>query len=445
MVEARYQAALDYIYSFVDYERVPRPRDAAHYDLRRVDELFARVGDPHRKVKSVHIAGSKGKGSVAAMIAAVLTRSGYRTGLFTSPHLIKFNERICIDGQTIADEDVARLVDVLKPEVAAVNEAAHYGRLTTFEVITAIGFLYFAEKQCDFQVIEVGLGGRLDATNVIVPEVAAITSISLEHTDVLGNTLALIAGEKAGIIKAGVTVVSAPQADEAREVFERTCRERQARLIQAGTDITWQALRHDWKHQTLRLKGRLGSYEVTVPLLGEYQLENTAVAVGTLEVLIEKGYHISSQNIASGLAGVSWPGRLQVLNRHPLVVVDGAHNPYSAGRLRDALKRHFKFNKATLIIGTSSDKDINGIAAELAPLFDRVIITRSIHPRALATAPLIEAFARLGIQAEATDDISTALPQALAKAGPDDLICVAGSLFVVAGAIDQAGALGLKP
>ncbi len=445
MVDARYQAALDYIYSFVDYERVPRPRDAANYDLRRVDELLARVGDPHRKVRSVHIAGSKGKGSVAAMVAAVLARSGYRTGLYTSPHLIAFNERIRIDGEMVPDADVTRLVDRLKPEVTAVNEAARYGRLTTFEVITAIGFMYFAEKHCDFQVIEVGLGGRLDATNVIIPEVAVITSISLEHTDVLGNTLALIAGEKAGIIKPGAIVVSAPQADEAREVFERTCRERKAKLIQAGADITWQTVRFDAHGQTLRVKGRLGSYEVTVPLLGEYQLENTAVAVGVLEVLMEKGFHVTPESIASGLAGVSWPGRLQVLNQRPLVVVDGAHNPYSAGRLRDALKRHFKFDKATLIIGTSSDKDINGIAAELASLFDRVIITRSIHPRALATAPLVDAFARLGIAAEATDDISTALPLALAKAGPKDLICVAGSLFVVAGAIEQAGVLGLKP
>ncbi len=445
MVDARYQAALDYIYSFVDYERVPRPRDAAHYDLRRVDELLARVGNPHRKVKSIHIAGSKGKGSVAAMIAAVLTKAGYRTGLFTSPHLITFNERIRIDGEMIPDGTVADLTERLKPEVTAVNEAAHYGRLTTFEVITALGFLYFAEKQCDLQVIEVGLGGRLDATNVINPEVAAITSISLEHTDVLGNTLALIAGEKAGIIKTGGTVVIAPQADEAREVFERTCRERRAKLIQAGADITWQTLRFDARGQQLRVKGRLGSYDVTLPLLGEYQLENAAVAIGALEVLVEKGYHITGEDIAGGLAEVSWPGRLQVLCLHPLVVVDGAHNPYSAARLREALKRHFKFDKATLIIGTSSDKDMNGIAAELAPLFSRIIVTRSIHPRAAATAPLVAAFAALGITAEVTDDISTALPMALAKAGPRDMVCVAGSLFVVAGAIEQAGPLGLKP
>ena len=445
MVDARYQAALDYIYSFVDYERVPRPRDAAHYDLRRVDELLARIGDPHRKVRSVHIAGSKGKGSVAAMVAAVLTRSGYRTGLFTSPHLITFNERVRIDGEMIPDDAVADLTERLRPEVTAVNEAARYGRLTTFELIAALGFLYFAEQKCDFQVIEVGLGGRLDATNVINPEVVAITSISLEHTDVLGNTLALIAGEKAGIIKPGITVVCAPQADEARAVFERTCRERQAKLVRAGTDITWQPLRFDARGQTLRVKGRLGSYDVTVPLLGEYQLENTAVAVGTLEVLREKSDRITPESIISGLAGVTWPGRLQVLNQRPLVVVDGAHNPYSAGRLREALKRHFEFDKATLIIGTSADKDIGGIAAELAPLFGRVIVTRSIHPRALATAPLVAVFAGLGIRAEATDDISTALPLALAKAGPRDLVCVAGSLFVVAGAIEQAGALGLKP
>jgi dihydrofolate synthase / folylpolyglutamate synthase len=434
-----YQSALDYIYGFVNYETQKRPRDAALYDLRRVVELLERLESPHHQVKMVHIAGSKGKGSVSAMIASALISAGYNTGLYTSPHLITFNERIRVNDTLISDREVAALVEVLKPEVEVVNRENKYGQLTTFELITALGFLYFARKKCDLGVIEVGLGGRLDATNVITPESCAITSISLEHTDVLGNTLAEIASEKAGIIKPGKPVVTAPQTPEVMGVFERVARNAPAPLIKVGTDIAWQGLGFDTTRQSLRIKGRLGNYELTIPLLGEYQLENATVAVGVLETLVEKGYRISSQNIAGGFAGVDWPGRLQILKRHPFVVADGAHNPYSAAKLREALQKHFIFEHATLIIGTSSDKDINGIASELAPVFDRVIVTRSTHPRAQSVTTLVSEFKRHGIDAEATDDISTALPMALSHAGKNDLICITGSLFVVAAAIEEIG------
>ncbi len=445
MIDSRFQAALDYIYSFVDYETQRRPHDSAHYDLRRVEEILGRLGNPHRKAKSVHIAGSKGKGSVSVMTAAVLSASGYRTGLYTSPHLLDFNERIRVDGHLSTDAEIADLVERIKPEVEAVNQNATYGKLTTFEIITALGFAYFEMKGCEFNVVEVGLGGRLDATNVILPEVCAITSISLEHTDVLGNTLAEIAAEKAGIIKPGTTVVSSPQADEVARVIERVCQEKRARLVRAGADITWELTGFDATHQSLRVKGRLGTYDLTIPLVGEYQLENAAVAVGCLEALAEKGYHVTPSAIATGLAGVEWPGRLQVLRRRPYVVVDGAHNPYSAAKLREALKKYFRYEHATLIIGTSSDKDIAGIVSELAPVFTRVIVTRSIHPRALATAPLVAEFNRQGIKAESTDDISTALPMAISGSGENDLICVTGSLFVVAGAIELTRGTGSHP
>jgi dihydrofolate synthase/folylpolyglutamate synthase len=441
MIDSRYQQALDYIYSFVDYEREPRLRDATLYDLRRMDELLARLGNPHLKTKSIHIAGTKGKGSVAAMIASSLTASGYVTGLYTSPHLITFNERIRVNDELIPDDEVVALVDRLKPEVTAVNKKATYGLLTTFEIITVLGFAYFAQKAADFQVIEVGLGGRLDATNVIKPEVAVITSISFDHMEVLGHTLREIATEKAGIIKPKGIVVTSPQADEAMRVIEQTTRDSQAKLIKVGTDVTWQSLSFDATQQSLSVKGRLGSYELTIPLLGAFQLENAATAVAALEVLVDKGYRISRESLARGLARVNWPGRLQVLNRHPLVVADGAHNPYSAGKLKEALQQYFKFDRAILIIGTSSDKDIAGIAAELVPLFDRVIVTRSIHPRAMAVAPLVAEFSRHGIKAEATDDISTALRLALTMVKANDLVCITGSLFVVAGAIEQAKTL----
>jgi dihydrofolate synthase / folylpolyglutamate synthase len=434
-----YQSALDYIYSFVDYETQKRPRDAANYDLRRVDEILQRLDNPHQKFKSVHVAGSKGKGSVSSMVAAALIASGYTTGLYTSPHLITFNERIRVNDNLINNGEVVDLVIRLKPEVEAVNKEARYGKLTTFEIMTAMGFLYFAMKKCDFAVVEVGLGGRLDATNVIMPESCAITSISLEHTEVLGNTLAQIATEKAGIIKPDRPVVTSPQAAEVYHVFEQVSRKNKARLIKVGKDITFQGTGFSIDQQTLRINGLRGDYDLTIPLLGDYQLENAAVALGVLETMMEQGYKITPENVKNGFARVNWPGRLQVLQQHPLVIADGAHNPYSASRLREALQKYFHFEKAILIIGTSSDKDISGIALELAPIFNKVIVTRSNHPRAQATAPLVAEFRQRGIDTQATDDIADAIPLALTTAGENDLVCITGSLFVVAGAIEFMG------
>ena len=438
-----YQQALDYIYSFIDYERVPRPRDAANYDLRRMEELLGRLDNPHLKAKSVHIAGSKGKGSVAAMMASALTASGYTTGLFTSPHLHTFNERIRVDDKLISEAELVSLVERLKPEVEAVNRKATYGQLTTFELMTALGFAYFELKEVDFQVIEVGLGGRLDATNVVQPDVCIITSISFDHTEVLGNTLAQIAAEKAGIIKPNSIVVTSPHVDEVDRIIEQTCLTRQAELVRVGSDVAWQSLGFDFSRQSLRVEGRLASYKLSIPLLGQHQLENAATAVAALEVLAEKGFHISGESITKGLAQVSWPGRLQVLSRRPLILVDGAHNPDSARKLKQALEQYFDFDRAILIIGVSSDKDIAGIVSELVPLFNTVIATHSIHPRAMPTASVVAELSRHGVEAAATEDISIALPLALTLAGEKDLICVTGSLFVVAGAIEQAGKLCL--
>ena len=443
MIDSPFQQALDYIYSFIDYER-QGPRVRQTWDLRRVEALLEMLANPHLKSKTVHIAGSKGKGSVAAMTASVLSAAGYKTGLFTSPHLHFYNERIRVDGSYISNDEIVEMVARVKPAVEAVNRDATYGKLTTFEVTTAIGFCYFEEMGVDFQVIEVGLGGRLDATNVIKPEVCAITSISYEHMDLLGDTLTAIATEKAGIIKPGCTVVIAPQVEEAGKVFRDITSQRQARLIQVGKDIQYKDLDFDGFKQNLAVTGRLGEYQFAIPLLGQYQLDNASVAVGVLEVLMEKGYQIPVQKIVEGMANVSWEARLQVINRRPLVIVDGAHNADSAHKLREALKRYFKYDKAILILGLSGDKDLDGIVSELAPEFEKVIATRSIHPRAMATAPIVNEFRKHGIEALQTEDISLALPMALNMAKEKDMICVTGSLFVASGAIEQAIALGLK-
>jgi len=440
-----YQQTLDYIYSFVDYETTPRPLDAANYDLRRVDELLARLGNPHLKARSVHIAGTNGKGSVAAMVASALTVSGYTTGLYTSPHLNDLRERIRVDGELISKAELVDLVERLKPEVEAVNRKATYGRLTTFELLTALGFIYFGLKGVDFQVLEVGLGGRLDATNVIQPEVCLITSVSLDHRDVLGNSLAEIAAEKAGIIKLGCVVVTSPQADEVARVIKETCVNRGASLVRVGIDVTWQELGFVSNRQLLRVKGRLGSYELSIPLLGHYQLENAATAVAALEVLAERGFNISRDSIINGLAQVSWPGRFQILSHHPLVLVDGAHNPDGARRLKQSLKQYLDFERAILVIGVSCGKDVAGIVSELFPLFGKVIVTRSRHPRAMASPPIVAEFRKQGVETQVVDDVPAALSQALALAGDRDLVCIAGSLFVIAEAIEQINIRGHLP
>ncbi len=377
------------------------------------------------------------------MVASVLTASGYTTGLFTSPHLHDLNERMRVDWEMVSNEELVALVDRLRPEIEAVNEAATYGRLTTFEILTALGFTHFAQKGVGYQVIEVGLGGRLDATNVVSPEVCVITSISLEHTEVLGNTLAEIATEKAGIIKDGSRVVISPQAEEVSTVIEEACRTHRAELLRVGRDITWHNPRYELERQRFQVKGRLDSYELSIPLLGQYQLDNATVAVAALEVLAESSPGITAETIRIGLERVQWEGRLQILSHKPLLVVDGAHNVDSIRRLKQSLKQYFDFDQAILIIGLSADKDLSGMVSELVSFFDRVIVTRSIHPRAMATAQIVAEFARNGVQADETDDISIALPRALDLVGDKDLICVTGSLFVVAGVIEQAGLLGL--
>ncbi len=439
-----YQQTLDYIYSFVDYEKTPgQAYDGKYYDLRRLDELLGQVGNPHRKQKSVHIAGTKGKGSTTAMIASVLTESGYRTGLFTKPHLIDLRERFQIDGELMTEAELIGITERLKPEITEVNRKATYGRLTTFEILTAIGFMFYAVHQADFQVMEVGLGGTLDATNVITPEVSVITSISYDHMEVLGYTLTEIASAKAGIIKPGIPVVSAVQRDEAMKVIRDTCAHQNAPLITIGKDIHCESRGFNKGMQLFHVKGRLGSYDIRTPLLGYYQIENVPAAVGALEILMEKGYHVTLESILNGLAKVSWPGRFQIIARTPTILVDGAHNEDSAVKLKEAINKYFtkgktpeggaaeSYGKAILVIGTSSDHDATAIVGELYPLFDRIIVTRSHHPRAVRQEVIANEFRKFKVEPEITADVAEAIKLARSYASKDDLIVGTGSLFIV--------------
>jgi len=425
-----FQAAVDYILSFADYERMPR--SAVVFDLRRIELLLGGMGSPQYAAKSVHIAGTKGKGSTAAMIASILTRSGYRTGLYTSPHLLSIRERIQVDGQCIPEDVFARLAAAIKPEAQAVNASSGLGQLTTFELLTALAFLHFREQAVDFQVVETGLGGRLDATNVVRPEVCVITSVSYDHMDVLGDTLASIAKEKAGVIKTGSVAVTSPQAPEAMAVIEAVCREKGVRLVEVGREVTWQRETHGPDGQSFKLKGLSKDYDLSIPLLGAHQLENAATAVAVAEVLAERGAGITGEHIAAGLAQVQWPGRMQVLHRKPWFVVDGAHNSDSSRKLVAALREYFVYDKAVLIFGASSDKNVAGMVDELASFPDMVIVTHSHHPRALDTQRIIGEFARKGVVREMAESVPAAIERALSLAGPDDLVCATGSLFIVA-------------
>ena len=433
-----YAAALDFLLSRTDYERWPGYNYASRFDLRRTEDLLQRLGNPHLSAKAVHIAGSKGKGSTSAMIAAGLQAAGYKTGLYTSPHLVTLRERIQVDGKPILKRELESVVSGMRPHVEAVDREGTYGELSTFELLTAAAFVYFQQSKVDFQVLETGLGGRLDATNVVTPEVCVITSISLDHTEVLGDTIAKIAAEKAGIIKPGRPVVSSPQPEEAVEVIRETCQKKGARLISVGSEVVWRKLKSDLSGQSLEVQGLKGSYRITIPLLGAHQLQNAAAAVATLEVL-----GLPRKSIESGLAKTNWPGRLQILRRRPLLVVDGAHNRDSASKLKEALKEYFHFDHLILIIGTSADKDVSGIVEELAPVADSVIVTRSRHPRATKPEVLVGEFARVGVKAEVAEDITRAVAKALKRAGRKDLICATGSLFLVAEVIEYVK--GLHP
>ena len=432
-----YQQAENYILSFTDYEKMPGiSYTSANYDLRRMEKLLQPLGNPHLGTRTVHIAGTKGKGSTAAMISQTLTASGYRTGLFTSPHLHTLRERIRIDSAMISEADFAAIVTELEPIVESVNKQGDFGELTTFEILTAVVFAYFKKNRVDFQVLEVGLGGRLDATNVVKPAVCVITSLSLDHTEILGDSVAKIAAEKAGIIKPGCIVVNSPQVDEAAQVIKQVCHQHGTRLIQVGQDVTWHKTSGDLYGQTLTIFTKSGQYDLTIPLLGEYQLENAATAVAAIEALISLGIDISSQNITDGFSQVSWPGRLQILNREPTVVVDGAHNAYSMSKLIEAVKQCFDYKRCFVIFGTSCDKDISGMARELEPLGGRITITSSSHPRAASISLLAEKFNNLGVKTIVVGNVTEALAKALALAKKTDLILITGSLFVVAEAID---------
>jgi dihydrofolate synthase/folylpolyglutamate synthase len=398
-------------------------------------QLMATLGSPQEAYPTIHVAGTKGKGSVSALCASALTASGRKTGLYTSPHLLDFCERIQIDGQPISHEELADLTEEIKPAVAAIP------MLTTFEITTALGFLYFARQKVDAALIEVGLGGRLDATNVITPRVSVITSLSYDHTAVLGDTLAKIAGEKAGIIKHGVPAVSSPQKQEALEVLENVSARQNAPLAVVGREVAFELGEHSLDGQTFRVQSSVISEQLPVtseqfsvfriPLLGGYQVTN---AVTAYEALKQSGFNLSDEEIARGFAGVKWPCRFEVASReNPILVFDSAHNQDSFEKLAAALTEYFPGRKAILIFGVSEDKHILAMLNAMKGIISRLIVTRADHPRALEPEKIIETARQAAVESEAAAPVEAALARALELAAETgDVIVSAGSMFVTA-------------
>ena len=437
-----YEAALAYIDTFINSERSPDfSRQARFYNLERISRLLAHLGDPHRRLNVVHVAGSKGKGSTAALIASILTHAGYKTGLFTQPHLITPRERCRINSRLISEAEFARYVDRLKPSIEAVAESESVGRLSFFEIYTALAFTYFADNAVDFAVIEVGLGGRLDATNVVDPLVSVITPISLEHTAILGDTHEAIAKEKAEIIKPNRPVVLAPQVPAARAVFEAVAADRDAPMDSVGRDIHLK--REDWNinGQTLDLTTQSAFYPALfLSLLGEHQAVNAATAIGCIERIRQEGYKIPQTSIYGGLKTVRWAGRMQVVGQSPVILLDGAHSPTSAEALCKAIREVFHYRRLILVVGLMRDKDLRAIGEVLCPFADEIITTQAFdNPRVTPAEEIAGAWSGTGANFHVCPNVREAIPLAQSIATTSDLICIAGSIYIVGEAMKALG------
>ena len=390
------------------------------FGLDPIRSLLGRLNDPQESFPSVLIAGTNGKGSVAAMTAAILSAAGFRTGLYTSPDLIDVRERIRLDGRMISREETASCVDEIQSRI---REEVSY-----FEFLTATAFLHFQRRKADIAVLEVGMGGRLDATNVVVPLVSVITNVSLEHREYLGKTLEKIAREKGGIIKAGGVCLTAARQKPVIGTLEAICRERGARLVRVGKEIRTTIHRDG----TFSYQGIGRRHErLLCPLAGKHQISNAALALGAVELIEDAGFRVEEAAVSEGLKRAHWEGRLEILQHSPMLLVDGAHNPAGAATLCRALQNDFPHRRLILLFGVLEDKDYRTMAKRLFPMADRVILTRPNSERALSPVELRRAAGRFHGDIEVVENPDDALRYALSLAGEEDLVCAAGSLYLV--------------
>ncbi|MBN1405528.1 MAG: bifunctional folylpolyglutamate synthase/dihydrofolate synthase [Candidatus Omnitrophica bacterium] len=430
-----YSQAIKYLNSFQNLEKKPFFDYKKSFRLKRFYKLCDIIGHPQDSFKSILIAGTKGKGSTCAMLHSILTEAGYKTGLYTSPHLIDVRERIKLNKTAVSKKEFSWLMSEIKDAITYANPeyALYYKDITFFEILTAAAFLYFSKKKIDFAVLEVGLGGRLDATNVACPLVSGITSISYDHTDFLGTTLRSIAKEKSGIIKENSFVVSAPQDSPAGNVIENISCRQNSKLFIIGKDIKYKCASVNFHGTTFDYEGSYANYKnIKIPLTGAHQAQNAAVALAIVEVLKDYYYYpISKKNIIKGLKKTKWPGRFQMLHKNPYIIVDGAHNKSSAEALKRAIRDvNGKEKIDTLIFGCSVDKDITGTGSALCAMAKNVIFTKSSSPRAADPATLLKLLSGHCCNSVIADTSKKALILAKKLTPHNGIMLIAGSLFL---------------
>ncbi|MCY6356424.1 bifunctional folylpolyglutamate synthase/dihydrofolate synthase [Clostridium sp. ZS2-4] len=405
--------------------------------LSRTEKILELLGNPHEKLKCVHIAGTNGKGSTTSMIASILKEAGYKVGMYTSPFIEEFEERIQINGVNI---DKAELAEVITKVSKAIDEVVElgYDNPTQFEIITCAGLLYFYEKKVDFAVIEVGLGGRLDSTNVITPILSVITSISYDHIDILGDTLSKIASEKAGIIKENVPVVLYPQEREAEEIIQKVCNDKDCQLINVKKDyVKFLGCTETEKDgeckilQNITVQGQSDVYDISLSLLGKHQLLNCAVAIYVIEALKQQGIAIDKMHIIKALSKVKWMGRFEIMKTNPIVVIDGAHNIDAILKLKESVEAYIKYDSLILILGILADKQVKDIVKTLAPMAKKVICVTPHSDRAEIADKLKLEVEKYNIQCEAVEDYSEAYKLGLKYCSKNDLLLISGSLYMI--------------
>jgi dihydrofolate synthase/folylpolyglutamate synthase len=412
-----YQQSLDYLYGLEKFGMI--------FGLTQVERILKAIGDPHREIQAIHIGGTNGKGSTAAMIASILKKEGYRVGLYTSPHLIRFTERIKVNGKEIGKEEVAALSGWMREKIEEANIPSPF---TFFDFTTAMALYYFNQKMVDIAVLEVGLGGRLDSTNVVDPLFSIITNISKDHEAYLGKSILKIAMEKAGIIKKGRPLITAATQPQVLRLFSKICREKESPYFRVGKEFRY-VLTGDGDFHYEGLQRKLWGLHLN--LRGSHQIINATTALGALEVLEDLGYPVSIDAMVAGLREVDWPGRLEMVASSPNVVLDGAHNPAGALILKEFLEKEFKYQHLILLIGVMKDKDIESILHLLAPLADHVILTKPNNDRAASPEILKKALGRDGKRAEIIEDLKEAIGRGLSITGQEDLLCITGSLYTV--------------
>jgi len=412
-----YQRSLDFLYSLDKFGMI--------FGLTKVEEILKSIGDPHRDLQAIHIGGTNGKGSTAAMISSILQKEGYQVGLYTSPHLVRFTERMKVNGKEIEQEELIHLTDWMRDKIETAGVSPPF---TFFDFTTAMALLYFKQKMVDLAVLEVGLGGRLDSTNVVDPLLSIITNIGKDHEEVLGRGILNIAKEKAGIIKKGRPLITAATQPQVLRLFSKICKEKQAPFYQVGKDFRYLPSKEGYFHYE-GLHRKLWS--LSLNLSGPHQMINAATALGALEVLDDLGYPVSSDAMAGGLTEVDWPGRLEMVCSSPRVLLDGAHNPDGAMSLKESLKRDFEYRHLILLVGIMKDKDIKSILHSLSPLADHIILTRPTTDRAAPPTLLRKALGSNGKKAEIIEDFRKAIDRGLSLTGEGDLFCITGSLYTV--------------